>query len=190
MVYEASPTNVPISRHFLLSGNRWVNGSPIFNLIGLLELYSEELGEADATSLVSRWVLNLCDALKELHSAGLVHGDVSTKNILESGGNVSLVDYDLVLLAGEPVWCVGTPTYAPPELTIGSPAQFSQDIFSLAASIFHVLFDREPFRRGGNIRHELGLNWDGVDRDKWGWIPTFFGPGNQFFVCQAFRECI
>jgi hypothetical protein len=23
MVYEASPTNVPISRHFLLSGNRW-----------------------------------------------------------------------------------------------------------------------------------------------------------------------
>jgi len=172
----------------LLALMKWINGNPLFNLIGLLELYAEDLSEPDSAALVGRWVLNLCEALSELHRAGLVHGDVSTKNILECGGNVSLVDYDLVLQSGDPVSCIGTPIYAPRELKVGVPASFSQDVFALGASMFHVLFDREPFLYGGNILHERGLNWEGIARDKWGWCATFLDRATSFSPEGRFRS--
>src|SRR5207249_3089460 len=35
---------------------------------------------------------------------------------------------------------------------------------ALAASFFHVIFDKEPFQYGGVQAKERGLNWEGVDR--------------------------
>ena len=70
--------------------------------------------------------------------------------------------------------------YAPAELKVGVPANFSQDVFALGASMFHVLFDREPFRYGGNILHERGLNWEGIARDKWGWFAIFLDLATSF----------
>ncbi|WP_020507425.1 hypothetical protein [Lamprocystis purpurea] len=81
---------------------KWVEGQPLQDLSGLLTLYVEELGEDSAEALAYRWLLDLCAALSELHRVGLVHGDVSPKNLIVQGGTIVLTDYDTASLAGEP----------------------------------------------------------------------------------------
>ena len=150
----------------------WVDGTPLSEWVGLVELYAEELGETSA-ALVGRWVESLCSGLAALHDAGLVHGDVSLGNIIESHGELTLVDYDLLLRQGEPVWSIGTPLYAPPDKVTGQPAKCADDVYSLAAAVFHATFGIEPFWFCGERRCEAGLNWDGHDRSAWGWIADF-----------------
>ena len=36
----------------------------------------------------------MCDALAQLHEVGLVHGDVSPRNIIVDGSSVTLTDFD------------------------------------------------------------------------------------------------
>jgi hypothetical protein len=71
---------------------KWVEGQPLQNLVGVLTLYAEDLGEASAECLVDRWLLHLCAALGEWHRVGLVHGDVSPKNLIVQGGTIVLTD--------------------------------------------------------------------------------------------------
>ena len=40
----------------------------------------------------------------------------------------------------------------------------SDDIYALAASFFHVVFEKEPFQYSGTQAKERGLNWECVDR--------------------------
>ncbi len=151
---------------------KWVEGSTLQNWIGLPELYAEELGESHV-DVVGRWITSGCEGLASLHRAGLVHGDVSAKNILESEGNVTLVDFDFVVREGQPSWSAGTVLYTPVQQSEGQPASCSHDVYALAATIFHVMFDREPFWYGGQKEREKGLNWEDLQREKWGWIPDF-----------------
>ena len=151
---------------------KWVNGTPLQEWREYVELYADGLGE-EPRNLAQRWVKSACEGLHSLHAAGFVHGDVSPRNIIESGGDATLIDYDLLLPQGEPVWNIGTALYASPEKAVDQPAACSDDIYSLAAAMFHVLFTHEPFWYGGERRRDSGLNWDGLDRDSWGWLPAF-----------------
>ena len=80
---------------------QWVEGRTLQDWFGLTELYAEELGETPV-SVVGRWIISCCEGLSSLHRAGLVHGDISPKNIIEHAGDVSLVDFDSLLPQGEP----------------------------------------------------------------------------------------
>lgn len=151
---------------------KWVEGSTLQNWIGLPMLYAEELGE-DPIAVVGRWISSSCEGLGSLHRAGLVHGDISPKNILEHAGDVTLVDFDFVLKQGEPIWSSGTVMYTSDGQVEGKPASPSHDVYALASTMFHVMFDREPFWYEGQKHREKGLNWEGLDRDVWGWIPEF-----------------
>ena len=111
----------------------WVDGTPLNQWIGLLELYAEELGET-LLELTGRWIESMCAGLAALHDAGPVHGDVSLGNLIESRGEVTLVDYDLLLKHGEKVWSIGTPIYAPPDKIAEQPAKFSDDVSSFRRS--------------------------------------------------------
>jgi serine/threonine protein kinase len=150
----------------------WVDGTPLAEWLGYIELYAEELGDT-SQALVGRWIESLCSGLAALHDAGLVHGDISLGNIIESHGELTLVDYDLLLKQGEPVWSIGTPIYAPSDKVIGQSAKCSDDVYSLAAAIFHTAFGIEPFWFGGERRCEAGLNWEGHEGSAWGWIKKF-----------------
>lgn len=151
---------------------QWVEGQTLHDWIGLAELYAEELHETPV-AVVGRWITSCCEGLSSLHRAGLVHGDVSPKNIIEHAGDVSLVDFDLLLPHGEPSWSAGTVLYTPAEQAVGNPVSCSHDVYALAATMFHVLFEREPFWYGGEKHREKGLNWENLDRDLWDWIPEF-----------------
>jgi serine/threonine protein kinase len=136
---------------------KWVEGMPLQDLIGVLPLYAEDLGEPSAESLALRWLLELCAGLGELHQHGLAHGDVSPRNLIVQGGTVLLTDYDKASEAGG-LSRGGTPGYASPRVQNRAKLYPADDVYALAASFFHLLFDREPTL----IRPEQGLNWQGL----------------------------
>lgn len=94
---------------------KWLEGQPLQDLAGVLTLYAEDLGEDSAEALAYRWLLDLCAALGELHRVGLVHGDVSPKNLIVQGGTIVLTDYDTVAPAGAAARG-GTLSYSSPQV--------------------------------------------------------------------------
>lgn len=140
---------------------KWVEGMPLLDLIGVLSLYAEDLDEVSDEHLAIRWLADLSGALGELHRVGLVHGDVSPRNIIVHGGEVLLTDYDTVTDIGV-VPRGGTLPYASPTVQSRTSIQPSDDVYALAATFFHALADRDPFTFGAERRKDKGLNWEGA----------------------------
>lgn len=140
---------------------KWVEGMPLQDLIGVLALHAEDIGEISAERLALRWLVNLCGALGELHRVGLVHGDVSLRNIIVQGVDAVLTDYDTATESGS-VPRGGTLPYASPAVQNRTTIQPTDDVYALAASFFHALTDHDPFTYGAERRKEKGLNWEGV----------------------------
>jgi hypothetical protein len=88
-----------------------------------------------------------------------VHGDVSPWNIIVEGSKVTLIDYDLVTKFGEAPAANGTPPYASPNLRDQKPVHPADDLFALAATLFYVLTEREPFLFDGIRAVNRGLSW-------------------------------
>ena len=76
-----------------------------------------------------------CDALAHLHGRGLLHGDMSPRNLLVAGnGVVKLADYGLVQAAGARVRAAfGTPFFMAPEVIQQDHAGPAVDLFALGA---------------------------------------------------------
>jgi len=137
----------------------WVEGTPLGDYAGVLELYVEDLGESDLEGFVLIWVSNLCDALGKLHEVGLIHGDVSPSNIIVNGSNAMLIDYDLVTRVGQVASGTGTPPFSAANLRDKSRVTPSDDLFALAATVFYVLTGRDPFLFDGIRNYDRGVAW-------------------------------
>jgi serine/threonine protein kinase len=148
----------------------WIEGAPLREFVDVFPLLTEEQQEVSDEALALRWVRLMCEALGVLHRNGLVHGDISPRNIILSGSDLVLTDYDFVAKIGERAVDGGTRLYSSPTDTENRLASPSDDIYALAATFFHVVFDKEPFQYGGVQAKERGLNWDGVKRND---FPTF-----------------
>jgi serine/threonine protein kinase len=151
----------------------WVEGTPFGEFAGVVPLLAEDLQETSAETLASRWLAEMCEALDVLHRNGLVHGDVSPRNMIVSGSDLVLTDYDFVGKIGEAISAPGTVIYSSTSCQDGLPAAPSDDFYSLASSFFHVLFDREPFLHNDVRDKGRGLNWNGVDRDAFPTVVAF-----------------
>jgi len=152
---------------------QWVEGEPLSELTGVLPILAEDLLEESGDALVLRWLRTVCDALDVLHRNGLVHGDVSPRNILVADGDIVLTDYDCVTKVGELPASPGTVIYTPHTAFENHSATPSDDFFALAASFFQVLFEKEPFMHDGNRIKNRGLSWDGVEREAWPAVSAF-----------------
>ena len=152
---------------------RWIEGEPLSELSGLLPILAEDYHEESGEALALRWLRTVCDALDVLHRNGLVHGDVSPRNLIISDGEIFLTDYDCVSKIDEPIAMPGTVMYNSYNHTNNRPASSADDFFALAASFFHVLFEKEPFMYNGNRTKGRGLNWDGVEREKYPTVAAF-----------------
>jgi hypothetical protein len=84
---------------------------------------------------------------------------VSPANIIVNGSTVTLIDYDLVTKVGEVVAGSGTLPYASATLRDRRPVMPSDDLFALAATVFHTLADRDPFLFDGVRAQNRGLAW-------------------------------
>jgi serine/threonine protein kinase len=74
-------------------------------------------------------------ALAGLHSAGVVHGDVSPTNVLlELSGRPLLSDLGVARVAGErPGQLFGTPGFVAPEVLDGAPPTAASDVYAVGA---------------------------------------------------------
>ena len=150
----------------------WVDGYPLSDVTGVFPLPAQDQHEESGEALTVRWLRTMCEALDVLHRNGLVHGDVSPRNMIVSDGDLVLTDYDFVRKIGEAGGAPGTVLYCAPSSGIG-PASPTDDLYALAASFFHVLFEREPFRYDSELAKQRGLNWEGMDRADYPTVADF-----------------
>jgi serine/threonine protein kinase len=106
----------------------------------------------------ARIALEVAWALAHAHERGIIHRDVKPANILiAEGGRVVLTDFGLAIPGDAAIsrWAMsGTPEYASPEQVRGDPLDARTDIYSLGATLYHLLAGRPPFT--GREPEEIG----------------------------------
>jgi serine/threonine protein kinase/tetratricopeptide (TPR) repeat protein len=103
--------------------------------------------------------LQICDALQEAHSRGVIHRDIKPENILlSSRGHVKVVDFGLAKSVGarkagvplrdsltESGAVMGTLSYMSPEQLRGEPLDEGTDIFSFGIVLHELITGKLPF---------------------------------------------
>jgi serine/threonine-protein kinase len=99
---------------------------------------------------VCNWAIQICDVLHYIHSQSppIIYRDLKPANLmLDDGGHrVMLVDFGIARIVQpteKGVTAIGTMGYAPPELFAGKVEPRS-DIYSLGATVFHMLTGSDP----------------------------------------------
>lgn len=167
----------------------WIEGEPLYDFTGVFPLLAEDQQENNE-ALGLRWLRAMCEALNVLHNKGLVHGDISPRNMIVSGSALVLTDYDFVTKIGDPVTAPGTVLYCSPSHQDNRLASPADDIYALAASFFHVVFDKEPFHHNGARSKERGLNWEGVERAEYPILAAFLDKATPPDPKQRFRSVV
>lgn len=99
---------------------------------------------------VTDWGMQIADVLQYLHSRPkpIIYRDLKPANLMIDGntGRVMLIDFGIarwVTQQEKGVTAVGTMGYAPPEL-FGGRVEPRSDIYSLGATLFHLLTGADP----------------------------------------------
>ena len=105
-----------------------------------------ELGCSESANMI----IQAGKGLAAAHELGVIHGDIKPGNILidRQLGKVLLADFGLarkLKLSGERVEVAGTIGYMSPEQLCGEPATPRSDVFSMGATLYHLLTGAPPF---------------------------------------------
>lgn len=97
-------------------------------------------------------MLQLCDALIEVHSKNIIHRDVKPQNIYYgSDGTIKLSDFGISVLLNSPLnvnenkKVMGTVQYLAPELVYGKKCSFQSDIYAAGITFYELLTGQVPF---------------------------------------------
>jgi serine/threonine-protein kinase len=132
-------------------------------------------------------ILPIARALQHAHYHGLLHQDVKPENILiDRKGTAKLLDLGLARRSTDVVKVrLGTPLYASPEQITGNhPQDIRSDIYSLGATLFHMLTGRPPFV-GKDDKDTMALNQE----EELPW-PQDFNPELSDNVCQVISRML
>ena len=154
---------------------KWIEGDSLDGLAGVLSIAADEAGDDSIEKMLIRCCTEVCQSLAALHAQGLVHGDVSPRNLICDRGGLTLTDYDLVTAVGKQSWGTGATAYCSPEAQRREPLYPSDDFFALAASLFEVAFNHPAFPSPhGAMDKGHGLDWRTGERESLPKIAAFF----------------
>lgn len=142
---------------------RWIDGTLLRAWRGNLPDLIDKEGYDDGSveKLAVRWLRKICEALYEFETRGLVHGNVCPENVVVFGKDLVLIGYDCVTNVGsEANWPDNTLFYRSPPRAKNQVTS-SDDLYALAASMFHVCYGRDPFNHDGFRDQGQGINWGG-----------------------------
>ena len=129
------------SKYYLVM--RWIGGG---DLAEQMRLRGGTVDEA----VVTKWAIQICDVLHYIHSqkSPIIYRDLKPANLMldDRNGRVMLVDFGIARIVRpteKGVTAIGTMGYAPPELFAGK-AEPRTDIYSLGATMFHMLTGADP----------------------------------------------
>lgn len=100
---------------------------------------------------VARIGMDMLEALRTAHNAGILHRDIKPSNVLLTPGGAVITDFGIAIIQGEERLTstgqvVGTPAYMAPELARGRPASRASDMWSLGATLYAALTGHPPGR--------------------------------------------
>lgn len=100
----------------------------------------------------ARLLAPVADALAQAHALGIVHRDVKPSNILAGPDGAKLTDFGIARGSGDATLTrtglvTGSPAYLAPEVAMGGQATPASDVWSLGATLVHLLTGRPPYHR-------------------------------------------
>ncbi len=104
---------------------------------------------------VVRHARQAAEALAHAHRQGILHRDVTSRNIMVDGdGNVVMVDFGLARREGamritRTGITLGTLAFLAPEVVVGKEGDARSDLYGLGVVLYEVLTGALPFRRDG-----------------------------------------
>ena len=105
--------------------------------------------------LIAQIMVRICDALEVVHSNNILHRDIKPANIMvDNELNPKLMDFGLAKMVdhkqslSQEGTIIGTPAYMPREQALGEKLDCRADIYSLGATLYHVLTSRSAFTGG------------------------------------------
>ncbi|MFG1944534.1 protein kinase [Nonomuraea sp. NPDC048826] len=101
--------------------------------------------------------LQLLEALRAAHAAGVLHRDVKPDNVLlTDDGRAVLTDFGIATTEDEaPVTrtgiLIGTPAFMAPERAAGGPAEAASDLWALGVTLYVAVEGHSPFHRSNAL---------------------------------------
>ncbi len=98
-------------------------------------------------------IMGIAKAIRYIHSMGIIHRDVCSKNILlNEDGRVKLIDFGLAVTTAGKYRSIGersgTPSYMAPEQIRAMAPDERTDIYSLGVVMYEILAGETPFSGG------------------------------------------
>jgi serine/threonine protein kinase len=127
-------------RYYLVM--KYIDGGDLATQLRLLGGKVDEL-------VVTQWGVEICEVLDYIHSQSppIIYRDLKPANLmLDNHNRIMLVDFGIarvVTPTQKGVTAIGTAGYAPPELFAGH-VEPASDIYSLGATMFHLLTGHDP----------------------------------------------